>query len=384
MAALPPPRADALRADLGLVQASIRAGVCPKRASAHDRHWALWQEFCDTHSFDPFLRNFTDAVPILQVFGQQYRDGRIAPSQDSVRARTVEDALRAVGQTMASLGSKDLRRDSSGRIDFRIQRQISSFHKTDSPTTRVKPVPVTFLTYLLDLALRPTLVPGRQAVTDMIVVAFYFLLRPGEYSGTSHDDHPFLLRDVQLFHFSRQLDLLQDPLPLIQASNSVALTFTRQKNGTMNERLIHALSGDARCCPVQAVIRLVLHHRTHRSTLGTPLASYYSSTGKLTRITATDVTEQLRHAACMLQHYTGISPTAISARSLRAGGAMALLSGNVDHNIMQMLGRWHGDAMMRYLHAQCLPAVKGYAKLMFNNGNYKFSPDESVPQLVDD
>lgn len=384
MAALPPSQSDALRSDLGLVQASIRAGVSPQRASAHDRTWALWQEFCNTHNFDPFLRNFSDAVPILQVFGQQYRDGRIAPSKDTVRARTVEDALRAVGQTMAALGAKDIRRDSSGRIDFRIQRQISSFHKTDSPTTRVKPVPVTFITHLLDLALLPTAVPGRQAVTDMIVVAFYFLLRPGEYTGTTRDDHPFLLKDVQLHHFSRLLNIMQDPIPLIQAANFAALTFTKQKNGTMNERLVHGLSGDARCCPVQAIIRLVIHHRTHQSTLSTPLASYYSSTGKLTRITASDVTDQLRHAACMLQHYTGISPTTISARSLRAGGAMALLSANVDHNIMQMLGRWHGDAMMRYLHAQCLPAVKGYAKLMFNNGTYKFSPDESVPQLVDE
>ena len=43
-----------------------------------------------------------------------------------------------------------------------------------------------------------------------------------------------------------------------------------------------------------------------------------------------------------------------------------------------MLGRWHSDAMMRYLHQQAQPIMKQSAKAMFNDGNYSFLPDETV------
>jgi hypothetical protein len=45
-------------------------------------------------------------------------------------------------------------------------------------------------------------------------------------------------------------------------------------------------------------------------------------------------------------HRTGITADEVSARSLRAGGAMDLLCGKVDMNFIQILGRWHSDAMI--------------------------------------
>jgi hypothetical protein len=74
------------------------------------------------HNIDPYLRNLTDPVPILQVFGEQYRDGRLTPLKKPIKYRTVEDALYAVGQAHARLGALDPRKDGHGCIDFRIQR----------------------------------------------------------------------------------------------------------------------------------------------------------------------------------------------------------------------------------------------------------------------
>jgi hypothetical protein len=45
-------------------------------------------------------------------------------------------------------------------------------------------------------------------------------------------------------------------------------------------------------------------------------------------------------------HCTGIAAEEVSARSLRTGGAMALLYGKVGMNRFQILGRWHSDAMI--------------------------------------
>jgi hypothetical protein len=44
-------------------------------------------------------------------------------------------------------------------------------------------------------------------IADMIVIAFLFLLQPGEYTGTHWDTTPFRFADVQLFAGLQRLDL---------------------------------------------------------------------------------------------------------------------------------------------------------------------------------
>jgi hypothetical protein len=124
---------NALRVDLGVVDERIKSGVTAQRGKAMDNRWTRWDAFCVAHNIDPFLKTWADPVPILQVFGEWYRDGRLAPLKNPVKARTVEDAIRAVGQAHARLGGPDPRRDTFGGIDFRIQRQIKPYHKVDDP-----------------------------------------------------------------------------------------------------------------------------------------------------------------------------------------------------------------------------------------------------------
>jgi hypothetical protein len=377
-------KADALLSDLGLVQEAIKLGVTSQRAKAQDQHWDRWDAFCIGHNIDPFLRTYRDPIPILQIFAQRYRDGRIAPSHRQVKSRTVEDALRAVGQKFARMGTPDIRKDSTGNIDFRIQRQLRHYAKLDPPPARVKPVPITIILYILRQAYGAVRHPDRCAIANVIVIAFFYLLRPGEYTGTTSDDAAFTLADIGLHVGNRRLDIFTAPSHDIHAATAASYTFTTQKNGTRNETITHGRSGDQYCCPVTATIRLVTYHLSRKGvTPNTPLASYYTTTNRRVAIKNQDVTDTLRNAAAVLQSTTGLQPGDISARSLRAGGAMALLCGNVDHNLIQMLGRWHSDAMMRYLHLQAQPVMKKFATAMFNDGNYTFLPDETVPVVVD-
>ena len=61
----------------------------------------------------------------------------------------------------------------------------------------------------------------------------------------------------------------------------------------------------------------------------------------------------------------GYSTKDVTARSLRSGGAMALLCGRVDKEILQLLGRWKSEAMFHYLHAQAAPIIHNLATTMF-------------------
>ena len=213
----------------------------------------------------------------------------------------------------------------------------------------------------------------------MIAIAFFFLLRPGEYTGTTSDDAAFKLADVSLFVNDTRLNFRTATTAQIQSATSVSYTFTTQKNARRNEVILHGRSGDRLCCPVKASIRRVLYHKLHHTVDSAPIASYYNArTNRRTAIKAKDVTDVLRQAAVINRVHTGINPKDITARSLRAGGAMALLCGRVDHNLIQMLGRWHSDAMMRYLHLQAKPVMQGFAAKMYNHGTYSFLPTETV------
>jgi hypothetical protein len=70
-------KANVLHADIGLVDERIKAGVTKQCAKAMDKQWSRWDEFCVAHNVDPYLTTLEDHVPMLQVFGERYRYGRL-------------------------------------------------------------------------------------------------------------------------------------------------------------------------------------------------------------------------------------------------------------------------------------------------------------------
>ena len=69
----------------------------------------------------------------------------------------------------------------------------------------------------------------------------------------------------------------------------------------------------------------------------------------------------------------------VSARSLWAAGAMALLCSGVYNNIISLIGRCRSDEMLRYLHVQAEPIMRKFSKLMISHGNYNLLPHNEVP-----
>jgi hypothetical protein len=82
-------------------------------------------------------------------------------------------------------------------LDFRLYRQLRAYAKQDPPPSRVKPLPIAVLHNGREMAA----LHGDQislAVSDLGYMAFFGLLRPGEYCSSS-ESRPFRLCDVQLF-----------------------------------------------------------------------------------------------------------------------------------------------------------------------------------------
>jgi len=139
------------------------------------------------------------------------------------------------------------------------------------------------------------------------------------------------------------------PLEDIQRATFATLTFTTQKNGVRGEVIGHAHSGHPDACPVLDTVRRMLYLRSN----GAPAtAALYSVRRheRWTTITSHLITENIRLSATLIGPALSFLPSDISARSARAGGAMALLCGRIDASIIQLVGRWRSKVMLRNLH----------------------------------
>ena len=378
MAPISPPARDTFLRDLRAAHQDVATGVVPSRATAAASQWSLWESFCESLHISPSLQDVGDPVPYLQVFAYRYRHGYINPSRRVVRSRTVEGALRSVGQTLASVGAADPRLTIQGDVDFRLQRMLASYSRSDSPPSRVKPIPVPILRHVMAQAVLGNSAHS-LACADMICLAFFFLLRPGEYTGTVSSTQPFQLRDVRFRLGDLPLNpATADPDHLLTAS-FVTLEFTTQKSGVRGEVIGLGCSGDPHFCPVRAAARRFLHLRTAGAPPTQPLASFLDPLSlSLRRLTPADLTTLLRLSVTVLGPTYGFRPCDVSARSLRAAGAMALLCADVDTDRIRLLGRWQSDQMFRYLHVQAEPVMRHFASRMLHGGNYALLPNHAA------
>ncbi len=319
------------------------------------------------------LTTIADPIPLLQLFARRYRTGAVAPRGDAVASKTVARALRAVGQTLAALGQPDPRLTTQGTIDLRLTRQLAAYGKEDPPPTRNKPVPTSVLRKAIEYR-RLANSSKAQAIVDMLLLGFYFMLRPGEYAHTkSKESCPFRFKHLHLFAGRHRINHFTAPIHQLYTATSIALEFDKQKNGVRGELITLSRSGHSILCPVVAAISRVQHLRQHNATPNTPLYSYWQQSWKT--IISQDLTYALRTAATTLGPAEAES---ISARSLRSAGAMALYCAGMDKTTIQLLGRWKSDELLRYLHAQAFPITARCAQLMLQHGDFAMIPNQPL------
>ena len=96
------------------------------------------------------------------------------------------------------------------------------------------------------------------------------------------------------------------------------------------------------------------------------------------KVTPTLITKTLQDAVRYLGADLGFLPSEVSARSLRAAGATALLVANIDPDVIRLLGRWRSNEMLRYLHLSAEPVTRRFARQMLQ-AEYTLVPHQLVP-----
>jgi hypothetical protein len=119
---------------------------------------------------------------LLLGFAARIRTGFIGIGRP-VGAQTVEKALRHVAQARVLAGLNDPRR-TSGRNDFDLPfaEILKSYKQADPAPKPQVALPVHAIEAATAAGLAPDAPPHAQAVADLIILAFFFLLRVGEYT----------------------------------------------------------------------------------------------------------------------------------------------------------------------------------------------------------
>jgi hypothetical protein len=153
------------------------------------RYWRHWRRFVKPFAgVDAMLTTVPtdERIELLAAFAERVRNGDYGKGT-RVQAGTVQVALCAVGKTFEMDGRDNPTYRCEGKYWLQLERQIEGYRRQDPPAQHKLAVPVSLIEYLVKFGAQS---PSAKvtAICDMCAVAFYYLLRVGEYTGHRRND----------------------------------------------------------------------------------------------------------------------------------------------------------------------------------------------------
>jgi hypothetical protein len=358
--------------DLLLAWRTIADGTTVQTTRTRERYWKDWTTYSSQCSTDPYLSNLSkcEKAIILTAFAARVRTGAFGRG-NQVKVSTVTDALAAISKTCQLVGQQSPVYETEGEYILPIQRLVEGFKRSDPPAIPQMAVPVS----VPEMAARLGYItnnPRAQAVGDLTLIAFYYLLRSGEYTKPRK-----VLRNGKMVHATRtrqfqikdigfwkngQILPRKSPLALLLAADSCTLKISNQKNGRTGQTLHHESTGSNGA--VAALARRV-HHVLSNGGNGDNLLCDVCINNIWHSVESPEIVAAVRTAAKALNlQKQGIDPDIIGAHSLRAGGAMALKLMGYKDSTIRKFGRWTSDTWQMYIHSQISKLYEGVAHKM--------------------
>ena len=299
---------------------------------------------------------------------------------NQVQAGTVSGALTAVGQTISlDFEIKPTKRLGSDKFAPRLAEMLTGWSKEDPATVKKMPVEADVPELLAEQAQRRGASELVRAIGDCALIAFYFLLRVGEYTvkcsrnETKHTKQ-FKAEDCTFFKKNALGKLRQLPWSApdsdIMAADSATLKLDNSKNGWKGVCVNQEANGEPHCCAVRALGQRYCYIRQFGNQK-TYLSAYWNDSQRMD-VNDEDMRVNLKWAATELDYHgrKGIPVRLVDTHSLRIGGANALsLSGYSDREIQKM-GRWRGETFKEYIREQLSNFSAGMSKKMKQKFNF--------------
>ena len=361
---LPPFLKNRYESDFHLADEGFYRGRMEETSRKRKTHWKRWVTYVIPLGVDPYLHEtpYTVRVRALSGFAARVRSGTYG-CKKQVRAGTVNSALTAIGTTISlDRGVNPTKVDHTNNLLPRLAQMLAGWKKLDPPTVKKLPVAIDIPELLVKFGHASHSNELDRAIGDLVIVAFYYLLRVGEYTikgnrNNSKQTVQFRLQDVTFFKRDhagrlRQLSRFASDEDILTADGAT-LKLDNQKNGWKGVCVHQEHNGERLGCPVRALGRRYVHIRPNTSDSSTFLSAFFVRTARFD-VTDGDIRRSLKQAAIALQYpeFKGIPIQRIDTHSLRSGGANALsLAGYSDREIQKM-GRWRSATFKEYVREE--------------------------------
>lgn len=378
---------DNYESDFRIADEGFYNGRVAETTAKRNVFWTHWTSYVRPLGLDPFLQGtpYITQVRAISGFAGRVRTGYYGRGRQ-ITAPAVTTAIRAIGTTIAlATGVNPTKmKGAQDKLVPRLSQMIEGFHKDDPPTIKKLPIEVDIPEYISLCSLRPTAPERSKAVADLILIAFYYLLRIGEYTikgkrNNSKQTVQFQIQHITFFKHDKNGRLQQLPRNAsdddIITAHSATLRLENQKNGWKGVCIHQEHNGEHYHCPVRALGRRFVHVRRHTSDTTTCLSTFFERlpTGVCQAdVTDKDIRQELKLAAIALEYpaLKGIPIDRIDTHSLRSGGANALaLSGYSDREIQKM-GRWRSATFKEYIREELNIYAAGMSTHMKRRFNF--------------
>jgi hypothetical protein len=339
--------------------------------SQKKRYWKAWEHHCRLYLTSSSGEPPPNARDMLLTFAVAVREGQYGIGR-TIKVQSVEKALRAVAQKYVLDGHQDPRRSSPAQhsLDLPIARLLKRFGDADPPAEPKLAVPISTIK---KIARQYNFSRHHQAVADLCIIAFFYLLRVGEYTTPAlilkRKKRTIALHrcDIRLWCKGRLLNP-KAPLTTLMTADSATIRIAHTKNGTKGVVVHHEAIGGT-LWPVAALARRI--HNIGQGSSTCPISIVFHKNKQPTRASDRDITMAVRWGAAVDDLFNrGYTSNRVSSHSLRSGGAMALkLAGESSETIMKV-GRWTSLTYMTYIHAQIGALAKGLAWRMLKQHTF--------------
>ena len=354
--------------DFRIADYAIAHGRVAATSYERESFWTKWCGYVQSfEDVDPYLANeeFGAIVRAVTGFAGRVRQGHYGRGHQVSCAR-VATAVRAIGQTCEmERGYNPLYRAPEKYLKP-IEIMFAGFRRDDPLPVPEIAVPVSVPEQCAAVGLSSAATPKDNAVGDLALISFFYLLRVGEYTRKSKKGNTrtiqFRLCDVAFKNGNSIVDR-NAPASAIMAATAATLRLSNQKNGVRGS-MVHRCATGGKFCPVMAVARRYLHMRDNNADDNDIISSFWDHLGQ-GHVTDGDMRVAIRRAVIALRlDKHGFSPSRVGTHSFRAGGAMALKFSGADRDDIKKMGRWSSDTFLIYIHDQIAEYSEGWSKKM--------------------
>jgi hypothetical protein len=338
--------------------------------AARKTHWRNWCTWCTRFGFDNFLTNVSQPqqAHVLMAFAARVRAGAFGNGRQ-IGCQAVATTLRHVAQAFVLANYDDPRGKSGPELGLVFTRLYHSYRNEDPAPRPQLALPISVFQDIMRNE-GASIDPKERAVADLVVIAFFFLLRVGEYTppSTNRRTRTTQIRRKDLQFWKRQPTGLitrmspMTPLAELLTADSVTITLDNQKNGQRDATLHHEALTTNPLCPVRACARRFAQIRTCDPLNPRAILSLYAPTK---HVSARQMAAGIQRGAVRSMIWIqGYDLRRIGPHSLRASGAMQLALNGISDSMIQKLGRWSSSTWLQYLHGQISCLTRGVSARM--------------------